>query len=84
MEEDDEKISLDQCSLKLLKKQYPYTGHVVLPQIELTYMGNPLQKDIHYTLTSDSFKPGQATAVITGLEPFSGSQTVNYEIITPR
>lgn len=76
----DSSLLLDECDIRLLKDTYRYTGSAVLPQLEISYKGHRLAGDVYYTVSSDSVKPGKATAAITGIGVVSGSRTVEYTI----
>jgi hypothetical protein len=59
-----------------------YNGKEQKPEPEISYDGQILKKDVHYTLSwSDNIKSGKATVTITGKGKFIGIAETNFNII---
>jgi len=74
--------SISDTSVKLTPSTYTYTGSAIEPEIKITFNGNELTEGTDYTVTfTDNTDIGRATATITGKGNFTGSTTVNFEIV---
>jgi uncharacterized protein YdeI (BOF family) len=59
-----------------------YNGKEQTPEPEVSYDGQILKKDVHYTLSwSDNINTGKATVTITGKGKFVGTTEANFNII---
>ena len=73
-------ISAEDVEIAPVKKQQA-TGAYITPELDITYMGVKLVKDVDYTVTSYSRYLGPATATVTGKGNYNGTRTVEFEII---
>lgn len=63
--------------------EQPYTGGLIVPEVRLTYGGQPLVEGTDYTLNySNNIEIGTATITITGTGNFSGSRTLDFAIVS--
>lgn len=61
-----------------------FTGSAVTPEIALTLGDATLVWNIDYTVAySNNINPGTAAAVITGIGNYTGTLTVNFNIVMP-
>jgi hypothetical protein len=59
-----------------------YNGKEQTPEPEVTYNGEPLKKDVHYTLSwSDNVDIGTASVIITGKGKFEGTTKASFNIL---
>lgn len=67
-----------------LESVYDYTGKIIDVQLNVSYGILPLLQDVHYTAEfSELIEPGKATLTITGINDYTGTLTLNYEILAP-
>lgn len=59
---------------------YTYTGSIVTPNVTVTFDGNNLEKDVHYTVSSSIVNAGAATATLTGIGDFIGTKDIAFTI----
>ncbi len=58
-----------------------YTGSVVKPTITIAYGEIKLTIDVDYTMSSEAFEVGDATAVVTGINNYTGVKEITFKII---
>ena len=59
-----------------------YTGSEITPAVTINYLGTTLTENTDYTLSySNNVNPGQATVTVTGISPYAGTISVNFNII---
>lgn len=67
-----------------LESAYEYTGEPIDVQLEVSYGCFPLLQDVHYTAAfSELVEPGKATLIINGINDYSGTMILDYEILAP-
>lgn len=60
---------------------YTYTGEKITPQLSVTNGATVLQMDKDYTVTySNNVEPGMATAVVTGINRYTGAIKLQFKI----
>ena len=80
----EETLSAQNFVITGLEPAYEYTGEAIDVQLEVSYGCFPLLQDVHYTAEfSELIEPGKATLTITGINDYSGTQTLSYEILEP-
>lgn len=61
---------------------YVYTGYAISPELHVTMDGKTLTAGVDYTVTyADNINVGIAKATVTGVGKYSGTKTINYEIV---
>ncbi len=76
-------VNLDKCVIAPIAKCV-YNGKAQTPDVEITYNGYKLVKDVDYTLKyADNVKIGTATVEISGKENFTGTVKRNFLIEKP-
>ncbi|MCM1499867.1 MAG: SH3 domain-containing protein [Clostridium sp.] len=59
-----------------------YTGKALTPNVTLTHQGQPLQRDVDYTLEYQNNKNlGTAAVTIKGMGSFNGSRQIFFKIV---
>lgn len=58
-----------------------YTGSVIKPTITIMYGDIRLTVDTDYTVSSEAYEVGDATAVVTGVNNFIGTKEIAFKII---
>ena len=60
----------------------PYSGDSITPNVVVTYRGNTLAENTHYTLSySNNIYIGTATVTVTGKGGYLGSHSINFTIV---
>lgn len=58
-----------------------YTGSVIKPTITIMYGDIRLTVDTDYTVSSEAYEVGDATAVVTGINNYIGTKEITFKII---
>lgn len=75
-------VPMKKVTVDNMPKKVYYTGEKQEPELTLSYEGQTLTKDIHYTVEySDCKEKGKATAIITGMGKFHGVVKKNFSIL---
>ena len=80
------KVDLSECNISLSSDNFTYNGIEKRPDVSFKYEGNTYINGIDYTIEyRNNINPGQATAVITGINRFTGTieKSFNIEQETP-
>lgn len=78
----EEAKDISECNFSEIKDQ-TYTGEAIEPEIEITdEAGNVLAKNKDYEVEySNNIDIGQATVTVNGIGNYTGTYTINFEII---
>ena len=72
---------LNEAAITVIPDQ-EYTGSAIIPAVTVRYRGVTLTEDTDYTLSyNNNTAPGQATVTVTGINSYSGSIPVSYNIV---
>ena len=82
LQSSEELIDINECNFSEIKDQ-TYTGKAIEPELKITDKeGNVLVKDKDYEVEySDNIDIGQATVTVNGIGNYTGTYTINFEII---
>lgn len=79
----DTLIDISEASVGTISDQY-YTGSEVKPNLIVTLNGIALEENKDYTVTYlNNIYLGKASAVVSGIGEYTGSLTVNFNIVLP-
>ena len=79
----ENKISLNDCFIKLNGNSYVYTGSAITPDVTVTYGNESLKAGQDYTVSYlNNINPGTASVFVSACEgsKYSGTFSVNFEI----
>ena len=79
----DKFVEMKKTKITLDKTVYDYTGSAIKPTVKVTYSGNPLTENEHYTVRFDANKnAGTAKVIITGnpAKGYFGTVTKTFKI----
>ncbi len=79
----ENKISLNDCFIKLNGNSYVYTGSAITPDVTVTYGNESLKAGQDYTVSYlNNMNPGTASVFVSACEgsKYSGTFSVNFEI----
>ena len=75
------KVNLNECNISLKQEQVDYNGKEQRPDVSFKYNGNTYTNGIDYKIEyRNNTNPGEATAVITGINRFTGTLEKNFSI----
>jgi len=81
----EESLSAEKFTVSGLEQTYDYTGELIEIQLDVFYGDIQLLQDVHYSIEfSELMEPGKAMVTITGINNYSGSLILNYEILAPK
>lgn len=81
----EEALSAESFTVTGLESSYPYTGDAIDVSLGVSYGTLSLVQGIHYTVSfSELVEPGKATLTITGINDYSGTLVLDYEILAPK
>ena len=75
--------SINDCDISLVQNSYEYDGQEVEPEVTVKdkFTGEILKKDTDYTVNYyDNDKVGTAQAYVRGINKYTGSSSLDYEI----
>lgn len=58
-----------------------YTGSVIKPTVTIMYGDIRLTVDVDYTVSSEAYEVGDATAIVTGINNYTGTKEIIFKII---
>ena len=75
------KVNLNECNISLKQERFDYNGIEQRPDVSFKYNGNTYTNGIDYTIEyRNNTNPGEATAVITGINRFTGTMEKHFSI----
>ena len=78
----EEVLSAEDFVVTGILTSFEYTGEPINVQIDVVYRNQSLMPDIDYTVTfSELIEPGKATLTISGINEYSGTKVIDYEIL---
>ena len=81
----EESLTAENFSVTGLESAYNYTGMAMDIQLDVTFREQYLIQDIDYTVSfSELIEPGKATLTITGINNYTGTKVIEYEILEPK
>lgn len=78
----EDPYDISKAEVVLTPSTNDYTGKPVEPKVNVRMWGKWLDQDVHYSVSyEENVEPGFGKAVITGIDPYHGNQTVKFRIL---